>query len=225
MDRFLVFDEWEDHFPGIFQCTLPRIAFDHCPITLGGGGVKKGKTPFCFENMWLLADGFKELVRKWWTKYPVFGSSSHCLAEKLKALKKDLRVSNKEVFNNVPFRKSEAFSRVQLWDSKERVNPLSIEEAEVRKEALEEYKKWALLEEASWRQKFREIWLKEDEKNTKFFHKMANARARRNLLSKVKINGVTLIDEEEIKVGVCRTYQTLLTKKWGLEAASWESSV
>ena len=54
---------------------------------------------------------------------------------------------------------------------------------------------------------------------------MTNARARRNLLSKVKINGVTLIDEEEIKVGVCRTYQTLLTKKWGLEAASWESSV
>ena len=82
LDRFLVFDEWEDHFPGIFQCTLPRIAFDHCPITLGGGGVKKGKTPFCFENMWLLADGFKELVRKWWIKYPVVGSSSHYLAKK-----------------------------------------------------------------------------------------------------------------------------------------------
>ncbi|RVX19782.1 hypothetical protein CK203_005356 [Vitis vinifera] len=29
--------------------------------------VKKGKIPFHFENMWLLSDGFKELVREWWT--------------------------------------------------------------------------------------------------------------------------------------------------------------
>ena len=68
------------------------------------------------------------------------------------------------------------------------------------------------MEEASWRQKYGEIWLKEGDKNTRFFHKMANARARRNLLSKVKINGVTLTDKEEIKARVCRAYQTLLTK-------------
>ena len=41
--------------------------------------------------MWLLIDSFKELVRKWWTEYIVTGTNSHCLAEKLKALKKGLR--------------------------------------------------------------------------------------------------------------------------------------
>ena len=41
---------------------------------------------------------------------------------------------------------------------------------------------------------------------------MANARARRNILSKVKINGVALIDEEDIKSGVCRAYRTLLSE-------------
>ena len=66
------------------------------------------------------------------------------------------------------------------------------------------------MEETSWRQKSREPWLKEGDKNTRFFHKTANVRARRNFLSKVKINGVTLIDEEDIKSGVCRAYQTLL---------------
>ena len=45
---------------------------------------------------------------------------------------------------------------------------------------------------------------------------MANARARRNLLSKVKINGVTLTVEEDIKSGVCRAYRTLL-----LENEEW----
>ena len=68
------------------------------------------------------------------------------------------------------------------------------------------------MEETSWRQKSGEPWLKEGDKNTRFFHKTANARARINFLSKVKINGVTLTDEEDIKSGVCRAYQTLLSE-------------
>lgn len=34
-----------------------------------------------------------------------------------------------------------------------------------------------------------EIWLKEGDKNTKLFHKMANAHGKRNFLSKVRANG------------------------------------
>ena len=85
---------------------------------------------------------------------------------------------------------------------------------------LEEYKNYVLMEETSWRQKSRETWLKKGDKNTRFFHKMANARARRNFLSKVKINGVTLNDEEDIKSGVCRAYQTLL-----LENQDWRQRI
>ena len=57
LDNFLVSNEWEDHFSGISQFTLPRMAFDHCPIILKGGGGKKDKTPFIFENIWLLTKG------------------------------------------------------------------------------------------------------------------------------------------------------------------------
>ncbi|KAL6336249.1 hypothetical protein AAG906_014418 [Vitis piasezkii] len=135
------------------------------------------------------AKRFKELVREWWTGYSVAGSNSHCLVKKLKALKRDLRRWNKEVFE------------AQMGD-------------------LEEYKNYVLMEETSWRQKSRETWLKKGDKNTRFFHKMANARARRNFLSKVKINGVTLNNEEDIKSGVCRAYQTLL-----LENQDWRQRI
>ena len=49
---------------------------------------------------------------------------------------------------------------------------------------------------------------------------MANAHARRNLLTKVRTNGVTLIDDEEIKARVCNAYHTLL-----LEMGDWRLSV
>ena len=49
---------------------------------------------------------------------------------------------------------------------------------------------------------------------------MVNARARRNLLTKVRINGVILTDDEEIKVRVCKAYQTLFSK-----TRDWRSNI
>eukprot|EP00261_Vitis_vinifera_P032749 XP_019073992.1 PREDICTED: uncharacterized protein LOC109122143 [Vitis vinifera] len=91
LDRFLIFDQWEDHFSPISQSALPCLFSDHSPIILEAGGFSSGKSPFRFENMWLKIDGFKDPVRSWWNGYSVEGYSSHCIAEKLKALKKDLK--------------------------------------------------------------------------------------------------------------------------------------
>ena len=92
------------------------------------------------------------------------------------------------------------------WDKEESVRSLSLEEEETRKEAREMYKKWVLLEEVSWRQKSREIWLKEGDRNTRFYHQMANAHRRRNQLTRVKVNGRWFTEESEIKEEVNRAF-------------------
>ncbi|RVW93092.1 Transposon TX1 uncharacterized 149 kDa protein [Vitis vinifera] len=215
IDRFLISEDWEAHFQGCIQGVLARPVSDHSPIILDGGGMRKGPTPFRFENMWLKEEGFKEVLRKWWEGIQVSGTASYILSEKLKALKQILKKWNTEVFGQFTVKKQEAWNSLEFWDKEERVCELSLEEEEARKEAKEMYKKWVLLEEMSWRQKSREIWLKEGDRNTRFFHQMANAHRRRNQMNRVKVNGRWYNEEREIKEEVCRVYQGLLANPGG----------
>ena len=87
IDRFLISKDWDVHFQGIIQVVLARPIFDHSPIILdvcvwGGRGMRKGPTPFRFENMWLKEEGFKEVLRKWWEGIQVSGSTSFILSER-----------------------------------------------------------------------------------------------------------------------------------------------
>ena len=67
--------------------------------------------------------------------------------EKIKALKVKLKVWNKEVFKKVVENKKPALNKVTYWDNVESQRPLSSGELEERFSALEEFKKWSLMEE------------------------------------------------------------------------------
>ncbi|RVW63481.1 Transposon TX1 uncharacterized 149 kDa protein [Vitis vinifera] len=193
LDRFLVTQSWLDKFCGVVQCRLPRPTSDHFPIMLKGGGLRRGPSPFRFENMWLKVDGFKDLLREWWQGTLVRGKASFRLASKLK---------------------------VEFWDRVESERSLLVSETEMKKEAKETFKKWVLLEETHWRQVSRELWLKEGDKNTGFFHRMANTHRRNNSLDRIKINGVWRVEEQEVREGIVQNFQQLLT-----EEPSWRADI
>ena len=65
---------------------------DYFPILLDGGRVRRGPTPFRFENTWLKEERFKDLLKGWWQGLSFSGSFSFILAEKLKALKAILKI-------------------------------------------------------------------------------------------------------------------------------------
>ena len=90
----------------------------------------------------------------------------------------------------------------------EKEKELSLEKME---KAREDFKEWVDLEEVSWRQKSREIWLKEGDRNTGFFHRMANSHRRRNSISSISINGRRLVKEAEVKEGLVGAFQSLLS--------------
>ena len=220
LDRFLVTPSWLDQFSRVLQRRLPRPISDHFPILLEGGGLRRGPVPFKFENMWLRVEGFKDLIRNWWQGIEVKGSASFKLAAKLKEMKQILKDWNRNVFGNLESNKAAALHQVEYWDLVESERSLTEEETEAKKGAKENYAKWVSLEETHWRQLSRELWLKEGDKNTGFFHRMASAHRRRNCMDRIKINGVWLSEEQEVREGVVNVYQQLLS-----ENLDWKADI
>ncbi|RVW40426.1 hypothetical protein CK203_090038 [Vitis vinifera] len=95
---------------------LSRPTSDHFPIILKGGGLRRGPSPFRFENMWLKVDGFKDLLREWWQGTVVSGKASFRLASGLKVLKQKIKDWNREVFGRLEVNKNLALQQQLLTE-------------------------------------------------------------------------------------------------------------
>jgi hypothetical protein len=131
------------------------------------------------------------------------------LAKKLKSLKLDLKKWNEEDFGNVLFKKNSLFQELQALESIEESRVLTEEERITHARIKMELEKYILFDEISWRQKSRALWLREGDKNTKFFHRVANSNRRNNTIGKLCVDGELTEDHEAIKVHIVNFYQSL----------------
>ncbi|KAB1227404.1 hypothetical protein CJ030_MR1G020871 [Morella rubra] len=196
------------------------VIFDHFPIILESGFVGRGKKLFRFENMWLKADGFVDRVGLWWRSCDFSGSPSFVLDSKLKALKRDIKIWNYEVFGDIALRKSSLLHELSSLDIQDE-GGLIDEEGRVRKlEVLGELDLLIDMEETSWRQKSRALWLKDGDRCTKFFHRVANSNRKVNSISSLEVEGELVEDPERISDAIISFYSSLYR-----EPFSWRPSL
>ncbi|CAH9092322.1 unnamed protein product [Cuscuta europaea] len=89
LDRFLVNQEFLDHFDTCNIQHLSKAASDHCPLLLMCDIASlHGPSQFRFQNMWLTSEEFLPFVRQKRETYHMFGGGGmRGMASKLKALK------------------------------------------------------------------------------------------------------------------------------------------
>ena len=110
LDRFLNSQDWLENVGIVAQLKLSRPTFDHAPILLECGTIRRRQTPFRFENMWLKVEGFQDLLRGWWQGVTVLGTASFSISRELKEVKNLIKAWNKECFGRLEINKKLALN-------------------------------------------------------------------------------------------------------------------
>jgi hypothetical protein len=183
LDRGICNADWQCLFPKAGVRHLVAPTSDHNPILLDTYMERSfSKRPVRFEAIWTKDESSIEVVERAW-QIDVKRSYAFQLAKKFQIVKREFLKWNKEHFGQTRTRIKELERKIEVLQGMD----LTTEVVETEAALCIELNDWLEREELKWRQKSREIWLKEDDKNSRFFHLSTLVRRRRNFIREIKL--------------------------------------
>ena len=201
---------WRLVFPKATIQHLGAINSDHSSILLDTQPTNHYlPRPFRFEAAWTRDTKCFGIIAEAW-KEEVEGSDFLKLCMKQLNTQLALKKWNKDVIGHCQRRIDVLLAKIQ------EIQKQDCTEENCRKEAhlQADLNEWLLRNEILWKQKSREVWLKEGDKNSKFFHLSTIIRRRRNSIDAVKNDsGEWITDRREIQKHFVEKFKTLFNEE------------
>eukprot|EP00253_Pinus_taeda_P002817 PITA_02817 len=199
LDRFLLSNN-AIHLGGDFAASiLPFTGSDHWPISLHWSRPRNNtRRPFLFEAFSLTHPDFHKFIS---TEWKIFHSPPRSrmfqFQQKLKYLKGKIEHWNRTTFGNIFQGKANIEQDMKQLQQKiitlGRSDDLAEQEKTLELKLMEKEKQ----EETLWRKKSRIKWLKEGEKNTKFFHNTTIQQRMHNNITHIQNEQGTKVEKHE----------------------------
>ncbi|CAL1410909.1 unnamed protein product [Linum trigynum] len=204
LDRMVATNQWMTLYPQARVYHLNRCGSDHNPLLLqtqvGEAEVRWG-TFFRFEAYWQKHQDIKEVVEEGWRR-----NGGGSILQKLRRCEEKLKHWSKATFGNLKHRKKE-IERVLGRIGKLQMNQALIQQRDALEKELEMIFE---MEELKWKQRSRTEWLREGDKNTKYFHRRASERRERNTIRKLRyMNGELFEGQDRVAACLVAYYKQL----------------
>ncbi|XP_026428559.1 uncharacterized protein LOC113324452 [Papaver somniferum] len=191
LDRCFLNQMAEHLCPKFCVNNLPRDSSDHCPMHIGFNYEDTCMTiPFHFMAMWIEDPTCRDIISNAWS-VNVLGSPAYKLKAKLLNIKKGLRNWNKLSFGNIQTDISTIMKDLLDLQISDPTDSTTTARLKARLEYLYN------LEELYWKDKSREVWLLEGDRNTPYFHRVTLFRMKRNTISWIKDSSNSILTDRD----------------------------
>lgn len=213
LDRFLVNVTFLSTFSIGLSDILSSSASDHYPITLSlHNHSQSGPLPFRYSPLWNRIPAAREVVKQAWFQH-VEGSPVFIWETKLKQTRQALKLWAKNNYQEPEIVKKDLKKNLESVQLNIEAQGLTQQAKENEIRLYAQLRQIAREEEIKWRIKSRQLWLRDGDKNTSYFHKQATVRKTRNAVSTIKDSeGKNHDTHESIKAAATSHFKKLLTE-------------
>lgn len=211
LDRFLANSDWFSFFHASRALNLKPNNSDHLPILIQirefSPKKKMKKRRFCFEESWLLEDECRLVMEAAWED--ASGLDPHSkIGNKISSTREALLAWSKVHFGSLKEEIEKTRAQLAFF-----FNPSYSTPPLDDRMALETKLNNLLYQEhAFWKQRAKIVWLKDGDLNTKFFHKCATNRKRKNQLKGLfEEDGTWCSTDEDIERVILQYYGKLFS--------------
>ncbi|XP_019258688.1 PREDICTED: uncharacterized protein LOC109236903 [Nicotiana attenuata] len=176
IDRVLVNFDWMTMLPASTVHYMTEGLYDHSPAIISWDNRKQmGNKHFKYFNMWSMDPDFKDKVAESWS-IGINGTKMYQIVGKLNRLEGVLKQLNRTKFSNIEGKTEQAKKDLKECQQHMQPNPLNQGLIEREQKLASNYRRYKEASDQFLWQKSKVQWLKQGNKNNKYFHSYMKAR-------------------------------------------------